>query len=265
MLQGLRGETGYFAAGGPRGIFSGMGVFDRMGRAISANFNALLDRVDDPNKSVEQTLNDMREQVRAARREVVSAVASEKQLKAKVEELDREVERWGKRAELAVQAGDDQLAREALGQKRRVVGERDRAEALRGEQRGAAVEMKKELERMEQRVKEVEAKKGKIAADIQRARTASSAPLAASAGPSPFDEFRRMEDQLEAVETSVQAQRELDAVLDGRGPGGMTRGEVEAKFRALESGEALPGGEAPVRSDVEDELQAIKKRVRVQG
>lgn len=242
-----------------------MGVFDRMGRAISANFNALLDRVDDPNKSVEQTLNDMREQVRAARREVVSAVASEKQLKAKVEELDREVERWGKRAELAVQAGDDQLAREALGQKRRVVGERDRAEALRGEQRGAAVEMKKELERMEQRVKEVEAKKGKIAADIQRARAASSAPLAASAGPSPFDEFRRMEDQLEAVETSVQAQRELDAVLDGRGPGGMTRSEVEAKFRALESGEALPGGEAPARSDVEDELQAIKKRVRVQG
>jgi len=44
----------------------------------------------------------------------------------------------------------------------------------------------------------------------------------------------------------------------------MTRGEVEAKFRALESGQALPG-EAPARSDVEDELQAIKKRVRVQG
>jgi phage shock protein A len=245
-------------------MFSPMGVFDRMGRAISANFNALLDRVDDPGKSVEQTLNEMRDQVRAARREVVSAVASEKQLKGKVEELDREVEKWTQRAELAVKAGDDQLAREALGQKRRVVGERDRAEALRGEQRGAALEMKAELERMEQRVKEVEAKKTQIVMDMQRARAASSAPLAASAGPSPFDEFRRMEDQLEAVETSVQAQREIDAVLDGKGPGGLSRSEVEAKFRALESGQALPGEAAP-KSDVEDELQAIKKRVRVQS
>ena len=73
-----------------------------------------------------------------------------------------------------------------------------------------------------------------------------------------------MEDQIEAVETSVQAQRELDDVMRGeRGPGGMTRDEVEAKFRALESGQAAAPG-APARPDVEDELKALKKRVRVE-
>src|SRR5262245_57117555 len=115
-----------------------MGIFDRMGRAISANFNSLIDRLEDPKKSVDQTVLEMREQVRAARQEVVRAVASEKQLRGKTEELDKEVERWEKRAELAVEKDDDELAREALLQKRRLVGERDRAEALRAEQRGAA-------------------------------------------------------------------------------------------------------------------------------
>jgi phage shock protein A len=240
-----------------------MGMFDRMGRVISSNFNALLDRVEDPKKSIEQTLEDMREQIRAARREVVRAVAAGKQLEKKVSELDAEATRWGSRAELAVKHGDDDLAREALLQKRRVVSERDRAEALRGEQRAAGLEMKSELERMEHKVNEVEAKKGTLVAKIGQARAGGGPEALGAKGPSAFEEFRRMEDQIEAVETSLQAQRELEDVVGGRGPGGMTREEVEAKFRALETGQA-PAPGAPARPDVEEELKAIKKRVRVE-
>jgi phage shock protein A len=205
----------------------------------------------------------MRDQIRAARQEVVRAVAAGKQLEKKAAELDTEAARWITRAELAVKHGDDALAREALLQKRRIVGERDRAEALRGEQRAAALEMKAELERMEQKVGEVEAKKSTLATKIGQARAGGGSESLGARGPSAFDEFRRMEDQLEAVETSVQAQSELDEVLGGRGPGGMTREEVEAKFRALESGQA-PSPGASARPDVEDELQALKKRVRVE-
>jgi phage shock protein A len=242
-----------------------MGMFDRMGRVISSNFNALLDRAEDPKKSLDQTIDDMREQIRAARNEVVRAVAAGKQLEKKVAELDADAARWASRAELAVKHGDDELAREALLQKRRVVGERDRAEALRGEQRAAALEMKSELERMEQKVGEVESRKSTLAAKLGQARAGGGPEaLGAKGGTSAFEEFRRMEDQIEAVETSVQAQRELDEVMRGeRGPGGMTRDEVEAKFRALERGEA-PAPGAPARPDVEDELKALKKRVRVE-
>lgn len=237
-----------------------------MGRVISANFNSVLDKLEDPKKSLEQTLNEMREQIRAARQEVVRAVASEKQLRGKVEELDKEVEKWDKRAELAVQKDDDDLAREAIVQKRRVVGDRDRAEALRAEQRGAALEMKQELERMEQKVKEVEARKGTIAAQVQQARAGGGPEGLGARGGSEggaFGEFRRMEDQIEAVETTVQAQRELDDVLNPKGPSGLSRSEVEAKFRALESG-AVPAapGAAPV-TEVDQELEQLKKRVRV--
>jgi phage shock protein A len=242
----------------------GMGIFDRMGRVISANFNALLDRAEDPRKSIELTLDEMQEQVRAARQEVVRSVAAEKQLRKKVEELDGEVERWNRRAELAVEHGDDQLAREALVQKRRALGERDRAEALRAEQRGAALEMKSELERMEQKVEELSARKGQIIARAKQAKAGGGVDAlgAKPGGPTAFQEFRRMEDQIEGVETALQAQREVDEALGGgRGVGGMTREEVEAKFRALEAG-ASPSGQA-VASDVDEELQALKKKVRV--
>jgi len=242
-----------------------MGIFDRVGSVISSNFNALVDQLDDPKKSVEMTLSGMREQIRAARREVVSAVAAGKQLERRVEELAQEADKWQRRAELAVRHGDDDLAREALFHHRRVLRERDQGEAQRGEQRASALEMKQELERMEQRVAELDAKKGVLAAKLGQAK-AGGGPEALGArggGPTAFEEFRRMEDQIEAVETAAQAQREIEQALGGRGPAGLSASEVEARFRALESG-AFAKVEREGEGDVEAELSALKKRIRVE-
>jgi phage shock protein A len=241
-----------------------MGIFDRMGRVISSNFNALLDTAEDPKKSIELTLSEMAEQIRAARQEVVRSVAAEKQLRNKASELDAEVEKWAKRAELAVKHGDDDLAREALLQKKRLTAERDRAEALRAEQRGAALEMKAELERMEQKVDELKARKGTLIAKAEQAKVGTETEGLGSraVGGAAFAEFRRMEDQIEGVETAFAAQREVEEALGGgRGPGGMTPDEVEAKFRKLEYGSAAD--QPAARSEVDDELQALKRKVRI--
>jgi phage shock protein A len=146
-----------------------------------------------------------------------------------------------------------------------VTGERDRAEALRAEQRAAAHEMKAELERMEQKLTELSHKKGTLAAQAAQAKAGGSADGLGQkrVGGTAFAEFRRMEDQIEAVETTVQAQRELDGILNERGPGGMTRDEVESKFRALEAGVG-PVAEKLKNSEVDEELQAIKRKVRVE-
>ena len=208
----------------------------------------------------------MQQQIRAARQEVVRGVAAEKQLRKKVDELDKEVEKWAKRAELAVRHDDDQLAREALLQKKRLTGERDRAEALRAEQRGQALEMKAELERMEQKVDEIKAKKSTLIARAKQAKAGGGAEgLGVGGGASAFSEFRRMEDQIEGVETAIQAQAELNEALGGgRGPGGMTRDQVEARFRALEHGGAAEErGDGGASSEVDDELSALKKKIRV--
>ena len=241
-----------------------MGIFDRMSRVISSNFNALLDTAEDPRKSIEQTLREMANEVKAARQEVVRAVAAEKQLRQKVEDLTEEVEKWARRAELAVKHDDDNLARDALLQKQRVTQERDRATQLRAEARGQALQMKQELERMEAKVEELKVRKGALVARAQQAKSGTAEPegLGAPVGGRAFEEFRRMEDQIEGVEATFAAQREVEEALGGRrGPGGLTRDEVEARFRALEAG--VSPDEGPGRGAVDDELAALKKRIRI--
>ena len=244
-----------------------MGVLDRMSRAISERFDSLLDGLDDPAKSIEQTLRDMQGQVREGQREVVRAVAAEKQLDRKASEFGAEVERWQERAELALKHSDDDLAREALRQRRRADAERARVERLRQEQRAYALESKHQLERMEAKIQEVRAKKGTLAAQIRQARSATGGSEGLGAKPgggSPFEQFRHMEDQIEGVEAALAAQQEVeDALGGGRGPGGMTRNEVEARFRALEHGQPADDGKGGDAGDIDAELEALKQRVRI--
>ncbi|WP_437732499.1 PspA/IM30 family protein [Sorangium sp. So ce1335] len=241
-----------------------MGIFDRMGKVISSNVNALLDKAEDPKKSLDLIVEEMKDQVRAARKELVDAVAAEKVLRKKVDELDAEAEKWEKRAELALKANDEKLAREALVQKKRVVGERDRAEAMRAEQRSAVLSMKAELERMEAKQEEFQARKGTLAAQIQQSRAGGGAEgLGARGGQSAFSEFRRMEEQVEGQVAQVAASREVEEAISG---GGLSAAELEAKFAQLEHGRgsaSSAGADRPGGSAVDDELAALKKKIRI--
>jgi len=78
-----------------------MGIFDRMGKVISSNVNALLDKAEDPKKSLDLVVEEMKDHIKAAKKELVEGVAAEKVLRKKVEELDADVTKWERRAELA--------------------------------------------------------------------------------------------------------------------------------------------------------------------
>jgi phage shock protein A len=236
-----------------------MGIFDRMGKVISSNMNALLDKAEDPRKSIDLIVEEMKDQVRAARKELVEGVAAEKILRKKVDDLDAEAEKWERRAELALKAEDEKLAREALVQKKRVVGDRDRAESLRAEQRSAVLNMKSELERMEQKQKELEAKKGTIATQLKQARGGGGAEgLGAKAGGGAFAEFRRMEEKIDGAAAEVQAQREVEEAIHGDRA---TAQELESKFARLE-GRGESGGAAK-NPELDDEIAALKKKIRI--
>ena len=239
-----------------------MGIFDRMGKVISSNVNALLDKAEDPKKSLDLIVDEMKDQLKVARKELVEGVAAEKVLRKKVDELDADVQKWERRAELALKAGDEKLAREALEQKKRVVGERDRAEALRAEQRSAVLNMKGELERMEAKQQELAAKKNTLSTQLKQARSGGAEGLGAkAAGASAFAEFRRMEDQIEGQVAEVAAHREVEDALAGDG---LSREDLEAKFARLEHG---GGAGAPLEKaqnpEIDDELAQLKKKIRI--
>lgn len=233
-----------------------MGIFDRMGRVISSNVNGLLDKAEDDRKLIELNLEEMESQLKTGEQEVVSAVAAEKQLRKKAEQLDADKERWDKRAELALKAGDEALAREALKQKKRVTVEAEQANSARVEQRNTALKMKEELERMKAKLAELKMRKGTIVARAEQARrTATADGLGAKGGSSAFDNFRRMEEKIEGREAEGAAMAEVEAAL-GNGP---EKQDLEAKFRDLEASQ----GTDKKGDDIDDELAALKKRIRI--
>src|SRR5205814_10408771 len=121
---------------------------------------------------------------------------------------------------MALKAEDEKHAHDAIGQKMRSIGERDRAEALRAEQRSAVLNMKAELERMEQKQQELTVKKGTLAAQLKQARAGGGAEGLGAKGGSgggAFAEFRRMEDQIEGQVAEVSARQEAEDAIQGGG------------------------------------------------
>ncbi len=199
-----------------------MGIFDRMGHVISSNVNSLLDKSEDPKKLLELNLDEMGEQLKRGHQDVISAVAEEKRLKKKVEEADAEVEKWDKRAELALKTGDEGLAREALKQKKRVQGERDAAEKARAEQRDIALKMKDELQQMDRKLDELKLRKGTLAARAEQAKEGGgSDALGARGGSNAFENFPPdgVEDRGEGG-GSARDERGRRGAREGEGRGG---------------------------------------------
>ncbi len=233
-----------------------MGIFDRMGKVISSNVNSLLDRAEDDKKLLELNLEEMDEQLKRGRQDVISAVAAQKQLRKKADELVADGDRWDKRAELALKSGDEALAREALKQKKRVTVEAASAEKACTEQHHIALKMKDELDRMETKLKDLKMRKGTIAARAEQSKSgATGEGLGTRGGSNAFENFRKMEDKIEGREAENSAMAEVEDALGT----GRKAGDLEAKFRDLEAGTS----KGAASSDVEDELAALKKRIRV--
>jgi phage shock protein A len=237
-----------------------MGIFDRMGKVISSNVNSMLDKAEDDKKLLELNLEEMGEQLKSGRQDVIAAVAAEKQLKKKADDLKAEVEKWEKRAELAMKSEDEALAREALKQKKRTEGDYQAVDKARADQRDVALKMKEELERMEQKLEELKLRKGTIAARAQQARAGSTSAegLGARGGSNAFDNFRKMEEKIEGREQEGLAMAEVEDAL-GAGP---AEKDLESKFRDLERG-GSGGGATKKDTEIDDELAALKKRIRV--
>ncbi len=94
-----------------------MGIFDRIGTILSANINDMIDHAEDPEKMLNQLIRDMAEQITEARGQVAEMLAQQKLLENEVNESRSNAHEWNSKAEQAVRASKDNLAREALRRK----------------------------------------------------------------------------------------------------------------------------------------------------
>ena len=220
-----------------------MGILGRINSVIKSNLNDVLDKMTDPAKEIDLVIHDMVESEKKAKGELVDSVAAVKRTEKKVAPLQEEADRWLKRAKQAVEAGDDELAREALREK--AVAEKQVAdmETILAEQQTYADQLRSSLRGLSLKIKEVQARAGTLK---EKARAAKRGGSALDGGGA-FQEFARLEDRIESFETEV----ELTGQLDGKDL------ETEAKFRQLEGEKKDP--------KVEDELAALKKKLEEGG
>lgn len=216
-----------------------MGILGRLSTLIKSNVNDAIDGMQDPGKELDQMVRDMEDSAREARSEVATCMGEEKRLQKRVEALDEELKLWTDRAEKAVRAGDDSLAKEAL--KRRGEKEAERAETQKNlQEQGVYVDqLTTALKALEARVKDVKLRQGTLR---ERARAAKGvSPL--SNKTSAFDDFERMSSKIDAVEAAAS----LGDELEGRTA---ASAETERKLKALDTD-----------SSVDDALAALKKKL----
>ena len=93
-------------------------IFKRISDVLAANLNDLIDRVEDPERMVKQIIREMEDNIRIAEEGVIEAMASEKQLQKDLEHQRQQAATWRQRAEEALRADQDDLARAALTRKK---------------------------------------------------------------------------------------------------------------------------------------------------
>lgn len=107
-----------------------MGIFTRVRDIISSNINAMLDIAEDPEKLVKMMIREMEDTLVEIKASCAGAMATKKKIQRDTEIVTTREHEWAGKAQLAVDKGREDLAREALLEKRRY---RDRAAALEKE------------------------------------------------------------------------------------------------------------------------------------
>lgn len=102
-----------------------MGIISRFKDIMSANINALLDKVEDPEKMIDQYLRNLEKDLSTIKSETASVMAEEKAAKRRVDETQEEVDKMQKYAEKAVTSGDDAAAKQFLTKKAELVAKLD--------------------------------------------------------------------------------------------------------------------------------------------
>src|SRR5271165_4589957 len=207
-----------------------MALLERVATLVRANLNDLIDQAEDPEMMIKQVVLDMQNQLLQVKTQVAIAIADQHLLEKKKLENDDKVTEWMRRAELAVDKKQDDLARASL---LRVESYRELSAGFQQQvedQKAQVENLKAALRKLEQKMAEANAKADLLITQHRRARAAGRATdaqsgITANTRSATFDRMKRKVDLEEAV------------------------GEAKAELLA---------------SDVEDRLSALEKEDRIE-
>lgn len=107
-----------------------MGIFTRFKDIVSSNINAMLDKAENPEKLIKQMIQEMEDTLVEIKASCAGVMANKAAVSRALGRASSQANSWETRATLAINKGRDDLAREALSEKRRYLTE---VERLKGE------------------------------------------------------------------------------------------------------------------------------------
>ncbi len=216
-----------------------MALLERVSTLIRANLNDLIDKAEDPEKMIKQVILDMQNQLMQVKTQVAIAIADQHVLEKKQKEnADKETE-WMRKAELAVDKKQDDLARAALERSMSYKQMAGSFDSLVAEQKAEVDNLKSALHKLEQKLAEAESKSDMLIAQHRRSRALAKASDAQMAigDKSKVATFERMKSKVRHAEAVSKAKAE------------MVSDNVEDRLAALEK-----------QDEIEKLLKEIKAR-----
>jgi phage shock protein A len=217
-----------------------MGLFDRIRRVVSANLNDMVSKAEDPEKMLEQAILEMQEDLVQLRQGVAQAIAAQKRTEKQYNDAQNEINKWQRNAQLALQKGDENLARQALERKKTFTDSGTALKASLDQQTTQVETLKRNLIQLESKISEAKTKKEMLKARITAAKAQEQLQgmVRGMNTSSAMSAFERMEEKVLMQEARAQSAAELAGA------------DLETQFAKLEAG-----------SDVDDELAALKAQM----
>ena len=222
-----------------------MGIMTRFKDIMAANFNALLDRAEDPEKMIDQYLRNLEQDFAKVKAETASIMAEEKSAKRKLDECDEEIARMTEYAKKAVAAGNDGEAKQFLTRKAELTEKRTVLEQNYTLACDNSAKMRQMHDKLAGDIATLKSKRDMLKAKVKVAETQKKINQMGSgledAGNN-MAAFDRMEDKVNKMLDEANAMSELNASSEGN-----SIEELAKKYDA-QSG----------NSAVDDELAALK-------
>jgi phage shock protein A len=206
-----------------------MAVLERVATLVRANLNDLIDRAEDPEKMIKQVILDMENQLLQVKTQVAVAMADQHLLRKKQQEHEDQAAEWMKKAELAVDKQQDDLARAALARYQSFTKLAEDYGRQSDDQKLQVDTLRNALEKLDQKLNEARAKSDLLVAQHRRALAldrASQAQLAIGDRSTAAD-FDRLRSKVVRSEAISQAKAEL--VAD----------DVDRRFEALQKDDEI--------------------------
>ena len=225
-----------------------MGIFTRFRDIVSSNINAMLDKAEDPEKLIRLMIREMEDTLIELKASCAEVMANRKKTERQLDNARSREGEWKAKAELAVVKGRDDLAKEALLEKRRL---RERADALEREltESNALVEQyQDDIRQLEDKLGSAREKQRML---VQRHVHANKKKKAQEGirrieGTEAVLKFEELENRIERMEA------EADLVNFGRKPG------LESEFDVLVVDEEIERELANLKSSVVKEDDKLR-------